>query len=62
MKLDLQKLHALSRDFVNAIVGSAKKVPYSMRYLAREALVHLKVIPFYCFQCIWLILILLDEI
>ncbi|KAL5488188.1 IQG1 [Sanghuangporus weigelae] len=39
---NLQKLHAISKDFVNVIVGSAKKVPYCMRYLAREALANLK--------------------
>ena len=61
MNLDLQKLHALSRDFVNVIVGSAKKVPYSMRYLAREALVHLKVRYVYTTKCISLIVIV-DEI
>ncbi|EJD01008.1 uncharacterized protein FOMMEDRAFT_21471 [Fomitiporia mediterranea MF3/22] len=39
---NLQKLHALSRDFVNAIIGSTKKMPYCMRHLAREALASLK--------------------
>ncbi|KAG8975006.1 hypothetical protein FRB90_009666, partial [Tulasnella sp. 427] len=32
----LQKLHFLTRDFVNAITGSTRKMPYGMRCIARE--------------------------
>ncbi|THH07688.1 hypothetical protein EW145_g3209 [Phellinidium pouzarii] len=39
---NLQKLHALSKDFVNAIVTSTKRMPYGMRFLARETLAALK--------------------
>ncbi|KAH8113457.1 hypothetical protein DFH11DRAFT_1602139 [Phellopilus nigrolimitatus] len=39
---NLQRLHALSRDFVNAIVVSTKKMPYGMRFLLRELLASLK--------------------
>jgi Ras GTPase-activating-like protein IQGAP2/3 len=35
---DLQLLQIWTEAFVVAIVGSAKKMPYSMRYLARETL------------------------
>jgi hypothetical protein len=36
--IDLQLLQIWTEAFVVAIVGSAKKMPYSMRYLARETL------------------------
>ncbi|KAI5118772.1 hypothetical protein M0805_005653 [Coniferiporia weirii] len=39
---NLQKLLALSKDFINAIVTSTKRMPYGMRFLARETLVALK--------------------
>ena len=39
---DLQRLHALTRDFVNAIIASARKMPYSLRFLAHEVLKQLQ--------------------
>jgi Ras GTPase-activating-like protein IQGAP2/3 len=36
--LDLQLLQLWTESFVVAIINSAKKMPYSMRYLARETL------------------------
>lgn len=47
LRADLQKLHALTKDFVNAICSSTKKLPYGMRFLARETLAALKVHSFY---------------
>ncbi|CAG7849424.1 Ras GTPase-activating-like protein IQGAP1 [Serendipita indica DSM 11827] len=38
----LQKLLAVTKDFVAAITSSTRKVPYSIRYLARETLIALK--------------------
>ncbi|KAG8821050.1 hypothetical protein FRC18_011521 [Serendipita sp. 400] len=38
----LQKLLAATRDFVAAITSSTRKVPYSLRYIARETLSALK--------------------
>lgn len=46
---DLQKLHAITKDFVEAIVSSTKKMPYSLRYIAREILDALKV-EFSCLE------------
>lgn len=40
---DLQKLHALSKEFVKVILASTKKMPYGMRNIARETLNALKV-------------------
>ena len=40
---DLQKLLAVTKDFVAAITSSTRKVPYSIRYLAHEMLVALRV-------------------
>jgi Ras GTPase-activating-like protein IQGAP2/3 len=40
---DLQKLLAATKDFVNAITASTRKVPYSLRYIACETLTALKV-------------------
>lgn len=39
----LQKLHFLTRDFVNAITGSTRKMPYGMRCIARELLLALRI-------------------
>lgn len=45
---DLQKLHALSNEFLQAIVASTKKMPYGMRCLARETLAELQVCSTSC--------------
>lgn len=45
MIADLQKLLAATKDFVAAITSSTRKVPYSLRYIARETLQALKVRP-----------------
>ncbi|KAG6861600.1 hypothetical protein C0995_014507 [Termitomyces sp. Mi166 len=42
IRLDLQVLQWWTEAFVNAIKQSTKKMPYNMRYLARETLVHLR--------------------
>ncbi len=41
--LDLQLLQWWTEAFVNVITQSTKKMPYSMRYLARETLEALRV-------------------
>ncbi|KAG8822729.1 hypothetical protein FRC17_009483, partial [Serendipita sp. 399] len=38
----LQKLLAATKDFVGAITSSTRKVPYSLRYIARETLAALR--------------------
>lgn len=40
---DLQKLLATTKDLIVAITSSTKKVPYSLRYIACETLLALKV-------------------
>src|ERR1700761_415782 len=40
---DLQRLQALTKGFVQAIIGSTKKMPYGMRYIASETLAALRV-------------------
>jgi Ras GTPase-activating-like protein IQGAP2/3 len=42
-KLELQLVQWWSDAFVNAITASTKKMPFNMRYLARETLLALKV-------------------
>lgn len=41
--LDLQRLHALTKAFVNAIITSTRRMPYGMRCMARETLSALRV-------------------
>ena len=41
--VDFQKLVSVSPDFVNCILGSIRKMPYNIRFLARELLAALKV-------------------
>lgn len=41
--LDLQRLQWWTEAFVTAIVQSTQRMPYAMRYLARETLVTLRV-------------------
>jgi len=40
--IDLQVLQWWSESFVTAIIGSTNRVPYGMRYLARETLAALR--------------------
>lgn len=44
LEIDLQKLIAVTKDFIAAITSSTKKVPYGLRYMASEMLAALKVI------------------
>ena len=41
--LDLQKLHALTKDFMKAIVGSVALLPYGVRCIARDTLLTIRV-------------------
>jgi hypothetical protein len=43
METDLQILQLWTEAFVLAVVSSTKKMPYSMRYLARETLLAVQV-------------------
>ena len=46
-RVDLQVLLALAKGFMKAIVESTSKMPYGMRFMAREMLAALKV----CLSC-----------
>lgn len=48
--IDLQQLQAVTEGFLKKIIGSTHKMPYSMRYLARETLLTLRVNFPFCFR------------
>jgi hypothetical protein len=47
---DLQLLQGYTEAFVATIMQSTKKMPYGMRYLARETLAALRVRRFLCIE------------
>lgn len=53
--LDLQLLQWWTDLFVTALTQSTARMPYGMRYIARETLVALKVYPSCYYQCISLL-------